>query len=318
MSNYNISLEKLKSLNGLVGSKNEISVLKAIPVKELSNSVKEELITDGILNSDGSIKKEIQPSIDILANPFGVVKYIFTGGVGIYEHSISYDETFKKHIQLILTPEAAVIDDEFNTENIIKVIENFVGKSDLKSLNISYKLKVTEALVVAAMLDMERKSSLRAFVDEVVYSHNSYNVNVIWRMVNSTNPSIQWFVYLVNEVVGDYDPLTQNQVQEAVNQLINKGIIDKNEEQYFLKDEFSLLSNRMVIVDNVISILTYKQEASKVLSSGFTCVQAGVHDLLILDYDGDEIHFESTSSSKLIEYMRQVLDSENYFKNMKA
>ncbi len=318
MSKYNIDLEKLKSLNGLIGKKNEMSVLKDFPDKEITNSIKEDLISDGILNSDGSLKKEIEASMNVLANPYGIVKYIFTGGVGIYEHSISYDQSFKKNVQLILTPKSIVIDDELHTENIVQIMESFVGKSNLKSLNITYKLKPAEALVVAAMLDMERKSSLRAFVDEVVYSHNSYNANVIWRIVNSTNPSIQWFVYLVNEVIGEHEPLTQNQVQEAINQLLDKGIVTKNGDQYLLSDEFSMLSNRMIIIDNVVSILTYKFANTQVISSGFTCIQAGVHDLLLLDYDGSDIRFNTITSNRLIDYVKQVLESERYFNNIKA
>ena len=49
-----------------------------------------------------------------------------------------------------------------------------------------------------------------------------------------------------------------NQVQEAINQLLDKGIVTKNGDQYPLSDEFSMLSNRMIIIDNVVSILTYK------------------------------------------------------------
>lgn len=318
MLKFNIDLEKLEALNGIVGPKNEISSLNYIDTKELSDGIKEEFSSMGILDSDWSLQSEIQPAIDILTNPNGVIKFIFTGGVGNYEQSLSYDETFKNYVSLTLTPDAAIIDDEVSTEGIARVFENFVGKSDLKSLSISYNFGLAEALVVASMLDMERKSTLRAFVDEVVYSHNSYNVNVIWRIVNSTTSSIQWFVYLVNEVVGKHEPLTQNQVLDALNQLLEKGIVTKSGEQYLLSDEFSLLSNRMVIVDNVLSMQSYKIQDSKVLNSGFTCVQAGVHDMLLLDYDGNELHFETICSTRLIDYLKGILDSEAYFQNMKA
>ena len=318
MLKYNIELEKLKSLNGLISSKNEMSVLNGIDSKELSEVEKEELASEKILDSEGKISKDVQTSIDILANPYGVVKYTFTGGVGVYEQSLSFDDTFSKHVQMILTNEYAEIDDNANINDIIEVMEDFVGKSNIKSLNISYKLNNTEALVIAAMLDMERKAILRAFVDESVYAHNSYNVNVIWRMVNSTNPSIQWFVYLINEVIGKHDTLTQNQVQEAIKNLIDKGIIVAKGSQYVLSEEFLILSNRMIVIDDVISVQTYKQENDGVINSGFTCIQAGVHDLLLLDYDGNEISFETITSTRLIEYMEQISDSEKYFNNIKA
>ncbi|NLL72623.1 MAG: hypothetical protein GX237_03755, partial [Clostridiales bacterium] len=70
--------------------------------------------------------------------------------------------------------------------------------------------------------------------------------------------------------------------------------------------------------DNVISVQTYKKDGSAVINSGFTCIQAGVHDLLLLDYDGNTLQFKTITSSKLIEYVEHIMDSEKYFENLKA
>jgi DNA-binding MarR family transcriptional regulator len=307
--------EKVGYLNSIIKEKNNLSLLNRYPVKNFSVDNMYELEETGLVDSNGNILETARPAIDILSNPYAVARLTFTGGVGTYENNINYDRTFLNNVSFTVTPNSISIDDQNNPQNIIKILENFVGKSDLKSINFTKKLNVAEALVIAAMMDMERKSSLRAFADEIHFTGNSYNSNMIWRIMNSTSSSIQWFVFIINEVIGEHVPLSQQQVQEAIEQLSEKGLVTKHGGQYQLSSEVSLLSNRMIIVDNILSVQTSKQDdTGEILSYGFTCIQSGVHDLLFLDYNGKEIIFETISSVRLIDYLERFLNCETYFK----
>jgi hypothetical protein len=98
----------------------------------------------------------------------------------------------------------------------------------------------------------------------------------------------------------------------VLEQLTEKGLVTKHGGQYQLSSELSLVSNRMIIIDNVLSVQTSKQEASgEILSYGFTCIQSGVHDLLFLDYNGKVIIFETISSVRLIDYLERFLNCES-------
>jgi hypothetical protein len=75
----------------------------------------------------------------------------------------------------------------------------------------------------------------------------------------------------------------------------------------------------MVIIDNALSIQVSRQdEAIGTISSGFTCIQSGVHDLLFLDYDGKDILFETITSAKLLDYLEQFFDCEAYFSRLQV
>ena len=56
------------------------------------------------------------------------------------------------------------IDDEMEPGSIVEILEDLIGRSNLKSVNIKQVFSVDEALVVAAMLDMEKKANLRALL----------------------------------------------------------------------------------------------------------------------------------------------------------
>ena len=309
--------EKFESLNTVIKEKNNLSPLGKYKEKAFSEDDIDVLNRMGMVNSDGTLLKTIQPAINILSNPYAVVKLAFTGGVGIYEHNMNYDSTFQNHVSFTVTPNNFSIDDETNTQSILQILQDFVGKSNLKSINFSGKFSTPEAYVIAAILDMERRSNLRAFVDEMPLNRNSYNASMIWRIINSTCSSIQWFVSLINDVVGEHVTLSLQQVQNAIEQLKNKEVILQKGAQFQLEGELSHLSDRMVIIDNTLSIQISRQnEFKEIVCSGFTCVQSGVHDLLYLDYNGKDIVFETITSARLLEYLDQFLNCEEYFSKL--
>ena len=75
-------------------------------------------------------------------------------------------------------------------------------------------------------------------------------------------------------------------------------MISEHDGQYQLSDSLSQLSNRMIVIDNVLSVETIgTDKEDKQVSSGFTCLQSGIHDLLRIDYDGTDVVFETISSA---------------------
>lgn len=313
MNKYVMETDKLQYLNYLLGDKNEISILNAYDTNGQTEMEHNSLCDMGIITPEGNIPENIKQTLDVLVNPHALVKIVFSGGVEKYEHSVSYDKSFHNPVSFTATPKGITVANESDNKAIIKVIEEFVGKSSLKSVNFQGKFSIAEALVICAMLDMEKKASLIAFVDELPYTSSAFNSNIIWRMINSTNPSIQWFVYNVNEVIGENVTLTQSQVQEAMKQLSDKGIITNQGSQYQLSPELSMLSSRMVIIDNVLTVETIgKNQDNELTSAGFLCVQSGIHDLLFMDYDGSEIIFKSISSAMLLEYIEHFLQVEAF------
>lgn len=311
--------DKIESLNTIIKERNNLSPLNRFTSKGFSEDDINILNRMGMINSEGNLIETIQPTIKILSNPHAVLKLIFTGGVGTYEHNINYDDTFQKHVSFTVTPNNFAIDDESNPRSVVQTVQDFVGKSNLKSINISKKFSATEALVIASILDIERRASLRAFVDEMPMSHNSYNANMVWRIINSTSTSIQWFVSIMNDVIGDHVTLTLQQVQEALEQLRARGIVEQKGGAYQLCGELALLSDRMVIIDNILSVQISKQDDKDgIVSAGFTCIQSGVHDLLFLDYNGKEIVFKTITSSRLLDYLEQLLNCEAYFSKLQV
>ncbi|MDF2537643.1 MAG: hypothetical protein K0S76_664 [Herbinix sp.] len=314
-----LDLDNIESLNTVIKERNDLSVLNRYGERDFTKESLDALSRIGMLDMEGNLLNEMKPTIQLLSNPYAVMKVMFTGGVGTYEHNINYDPSFHHHVSFTVTPGSFSIDDETNPMSIVKVLEDFVGKSNLKSINLSSKFDTTQALVIAAVVDMERRLSLRAFVDELPMIHNSYSTNMIWRIINSTSSSIQWFVSIVNEVIGEHVALSLWQVQEAVEQLTEKGVLLQNNRQYKLAGDIASLPGRMIIVDNVLSVQIAKKNATDaVVSSGFTCVQAGVHDLLLIDYNGKEMVFETITSVRLLNYMERFLSCEDSFAKLDA
>ncbi len=309
-----LTRNNIESLSSVIKGKNKLSPLNRFTSKNYSDDDKRNLSKIGIIDSEGNLIQTVQPVMNILSNPYAVVKLSFTGGAGIFEHNINYDNTFQNHVTLTITPNDFCIDDEANPQSILHILQDFIGVSNLKSINITGRFNVSEAMVIASILDIERRASLRAFVDEVPFNHNCYSANLIWRITNSTSSSIQWFVSIINDILGEHVTLSLQQVQEGINGLVEKGVMKKTGEQYQLIGDMALLPGRMIIIDNILSIHMSKLDEKKnIVSMGFTCIQSGVHDLLFVDYDGNEIVLESITSVGLLDCLEQFLNCEAYF-----
>ncbi len=305
--------EQIDGLNYVIKQKNDMSILNSFNNKELTEANKIFLNEAGIIDKDGNIREEQKEALEILSNPQALVKLMFTGGVNKYEHTISYDKSYDKYLSFTTAQDYYTIDTETSYTDITKIVEDFVGKSNLKSLNFNQKLSMQEALVAAAMIDMERRAILRAFVDELPHSSNSYTFNMIWRMVHSSNASIQWFVYCFSEVIGEHITLRQEQLKQILEQLVIKELIIEKDRQYHLSDALCQLANRMIVIDNVLAIETIGAgKDNKKNSAGFTCMQAGIHDLLVVDYDGSEVVIETISSAALLENIKNFLKMEAF------
>jgi hypothetical protein len=305
--------EQMDGLNYVIKQKNDMSILNSFNNKELTETNKNFLNEAGIIDKDGNIREEQKEALAILSNPQALVKLMFTGGVNKYEHTISYDKSYDKYLSFTTAQDYYTIDTETSYTDITKIVEDFVGKSNLKSLNFNQKLSMQEALVTAAMIDMERRAILRAFVDELPPSSNSYTFNMIWRMVHSSNASIQWFVYCFSEVIGEHITLRQEQLKQILEQLVTKGLIIEKDRQYHLSEALCQLANRMIVIDNVLAIETIGSgKNAKRNSAGFTCMQAGIHDLLVIDYDGAEVVIETISSAALLENIKNFLKVETF------
>ena len=309
-----LSRENMEGLSTVIKEKNELSLLNRFEARELTKENKSQLHQIGFIDADGNFLNTIQPAMGLLSKPYAIVKIRFTGGASVFEHSINYDDSFNNYVSLTMTPKDICIDDTSKPNSIIKILKDFTGVSNLKSINISGKYNIYEALVIASIIDIERRSLLRAFIDEMPVSHNSYNVNMIWRITNSTSPSIQWFVSIINDIIGSHQTLSLQQVQSGIDGLIEKGVLVKNGEQYQCTGEMEQLPGRMIIVDNILSSHIYKLDNDKkVIATGFTCIQSGVHDLLFLDYDGEEIAFETVTSAGLLECIEQFVNGNTVF-----
>ncbi|HHT97911.1 MAG TPA: hypothetical protein GXZ90_08475 [Clostridiales bacterium] len=307
MLNYTLSKDNIEKLNYLIQDKNNISILNRFESSELEEKDYKYFEEIGIINKYKLIEKSVDHVIDTLANPYNTVNIMFTGGVSTYEQSINYNDKMDSPVMLTMTPDNIYIKDD-DVLGVVDTLQDFVGNSSLKSINYSKKYNENEAYVIAVFLDMERKATLRSFIDEMPFSSNSYNVNMLWRVLNSTGSSIQWYVHILKKIIGEHKVLTQTQVKEALDSLVKKGDIVQVGSLYQPSAELTSLASRMIIVDNVLLVQSVvKKDVDEVISSGFTCVQTGVHDLLFIDFNGEEVILETISSSKLLNYITSFI-----------
>ncbi|NMB44485.1 MAG: hypothetical protein GX995_10190, partial [Clostridiales bacterium] len=233
---YILSKTQLEGINKIIEIKNDISIFNSFKESDLSYEDRLYLIDQGLLNEDKSIKDE--DILDILANPSSICKFMFTGGINKFEYFLLYDSTRDIKISFSVIDDQYLINDNISKQDIMDVIGDFTGKSKIKSLDIKQMLSPEEAIVLAALIDLERKNLVRSLVHEIPYTSNRYGINMTSRMMRSTNKNIQWFVYCVHELLGEKSILDLDEIKDNMDSLKEKGILSEEYGQYQLNNDY--------------------------------------------------------------------------------
>lgn len=303
---YILSKTQLEGINKIIEIKNDLSIFNSFKESDLSYKDRLYLIDQGLLNEDKSIKDE--DILDTLANPSSICKFMFTGGINKFEYFLLYDSTRDIKISFSVIDDHYIINDNISKQDIMDVIGDFTGKSKIKSLDIKQMLSPEEAIVLAALIDLERKNLVRSLVHEIPYTSNRYGINMTSRMMRSTNKNIQWFVYCVHELLGEKSILDLDEIKDNMDSLKEKGILSEEYGQYQLNNDYSKLANRMIINASVLTMETRNISKNMEKSVGFTCLQSSVHDIILLESNSTKVYLQTISSERLLEYIDKLLD----------
>ena len=104
----------------------------------------------------------------------------------------------------------------------------------------------------------------------------------------SGDPGIQWFVYIINEIVGSNTTLTLQQVETAIKQLAGKGSHGKRQPVQAVRRTSLYPAEHC---DNVLSVRSLRAEQNnEIVNSGFMCQSE--YMTCCFSYNNKDIIFE--------------------------
>ena len=295
----------LPSLGGLFpGPKN---VLSPLGLHFDQQPAPGELAATGLLDPQGKLKAAYQPWLAILANPASLVDLRFTTGEHLQQFSLYFGQPDAPPILMMNTSAGLLLEYPADTKAIVNGLLQFSSDSLVVSFDFEATLPTGPAIALAALVDLHRREVARAFADLALAENIFVSALNIENWIAHCPEDPQWITALMPQP--GLDSAHATNVKGDINYLIENGICETSGKGYALVGAALALGNRMVMIDNLYSVDIVRGEtAGQVRFASMAALQAGINDLLQINFLGDEVAFKSLSPIGFILQIEDFLE----------
>jgi hypothetical protein len=273
------------------------------------------LMAAGVCDAGGKAVPGIQPALDVLGNAQAFTRMYITGGPNAYEY-IVYFTADGRTASLINIKGDVQINCPSIADLFIEMASQALGSTLFRNAAIKASLTPEEALVFSGLVDLQRKEILRALAGSADIPPMSIDPPSLDTFLAAREGNYQWLNNVIRELAYDKNAPSP-QVQAVLASLADKGLVVKTGPAYRLSDDAAYLARRLLVIDTSL-VLTTGQLApdGTVGLAGFTCLQAGVHDLLYIDATGGTVEIQAVSSAAVLDYVRAFMTDPEALKKL--
>ena len=313
---YTIDAQLLGALGSLwQGTPTSVSPFRYGKTTAPGSEERAALVAAGVCDSGGQAVPGILPALDVLGNALAFTRMYITGGPNAYEY-IVYFTADGRTASLINIKGDVQINCPSIADLFIEMASQALGSTVYRNATVKTSLTPAEALTFSAMIDLQRKEFLLALAGSKESPPMSIDPSLLETFLSTREGNYQWMNNVIRELVsGENAPSPQ--VPADLASLAKKGLVQKTGQTYCLSDEAAYLARRMLVIDTSL-VLTTGQLApdGSIGVAGFTCLQAGVHDLLYIDTSAGMVEFQAVSSAAVLDYVRAFMTDPEALKKL--
>ena len=283
------------------GTPSSISPFQYGKTQAPGNAEKVSLAQAGVCDTGGQILPAIRPALDVLGTATGFTRMYLSGGMAPTE-CVVYFAPGRVPVSLLNAEGNMQIAYPAAVPQFVEMAAQGIGTSMYRAVPFSATLAPDESVVLAAMIDIQRKQNLKSVADEQSSSAADCEIPVLWKNLSRKGDSTQWLGNVLMELLSLDGIPSEDRVRKAAGSLVQKGYARMQGSSYQLSEILLTLAGRMLIFDNALTLTSGFLSAGGSLSiAGFTCLQAGIHDLLIIDAAADSVTFQTVSSAGVLD-----------------
>jgi hypothetical protein len=297
--------------------KSLLSPLRYGSQEALTDAQRSSLQEVGVLDGDGDISSVIRPTLVALAQTNAYARVRLVAWDELFEQMTYFAPDDQPAVSLTTRDEGVLVRNPAATEEALGILTQLIGESEVGGCPLRAELSVSEALTLAAMVDGHRKSVLRAFIEGTPFEPSLYDARAISEAVRDGIDSVDWLVTVVR-TISDYEAaLSEEDVAAALSSLAERHHVVREGHRYALGQGALAVGKRLLVIDHILTLdagsLT---EGGGLATTGFTCLQSGVHHLLLVEHREGVVRFSGVSSADLLASLRQSLTQPEALREM--
>jgi len=270
---------------------------KAVPDKKALSDA-------GICDKNGAILPSVRPAIEVLATAKALTRIYLTKSPGNIFEYIVFNSADGGSASMMNESGDQRINFPAVNQEVFVGLGQMLGTSVIRNCEFAADLTAGESLVLSALIDSQRRTYLKAIADDQEQGPVSLTKDKIATIVSTTEEDLQWFVSIFKKMLDIHGTFMAEVVPAALDGLISKGHVKKEGGFYSLSDTLLHLSRRMVLIERYMTVTSVKLgEDNELALAGFTCLQSGINDILMIDAGKGKARLETMSSARLLDYL---------------
>lgn len=311
MMEFTIQPELLPELARRCGmNTGPLSLITTEPSGTISPVGAEQILrVEGLVDDQGKVGEKYCREVTTLANPSSRLRIYAIQESSVLDFS-SFSGKDGSKISCTVTDHGLTFRTPPDNESTIKWLSGIIGQSTYIQTPLSVTLPAKETLVLAAAIDLQRKGLLMSVIENRLGQILEFNSKDIEDILNISNNLTTTFVSLVRGVVEFNELVSDIEVQDALSLLSIKGHIKSTRPgMYSLSNSFFQIARQLKVFSTVLRVSYAGIDLhQKIRLTGFTAVQAGPTETVLIEYAHDNSSIRTLSSQEFIELIKILME----------
>ncbi|OPX64120.1 MULTISPECIES: zinc ribbon domain-containing protein [unclassified Methanoregula] len=261
----------------------------------------------GICDEKGTLAADKKEAVTMLAQAEAFTRIYLTTSSKVIEY-IAYFGPGGKITGLTNDSGMQIITFPAPNDAMMELVRQTIGFSVYRTSPFTAQLTRAETLVFAAAVDLQRKEMLRKFADGKAADRLAISAKDIAGMLKTPPGNFQWLSSAFADLFTGVRIADETGVAPLFGSLAAKNLVTLSGKTASLSDESLLLARGHLLPSMYLTLTAGKaQPSGKTNAAGFSCIISGIHDLLSIEYNADEVELRSVASAEIHEYVKAFL-----------
>lgn len=262
----------------------------------------------GVTNANGELTAEAAAILGSVIEVMGFVRIIISVKEKFAEKLIYFPAN---GIPVLLSPGQKTFNFTAPAPigDILAGLAEQIGISTESIGDFAVELSAAEALVLAAVIDLERRHVLSELAAGKMPEPIAVEAVAVEKVLSATTESGQWLVPLIANLVGKAE---MESVETVFDALVKTGFLVDNGSRYLPADALWKIAERLPLTDRVCAVSAGREAKDAVILTGFTCIIGGAANFLYIETADGRVRFKTPSAREVlaeIEYLLTTPDA---------
>lgn len=287
------------------GSPSAVSPWKGVDAP-VSDAVRARLANAGALDATGA-RRELRPTLAAIATATASTSLclVGTGVLVVYVVWVSSDHD-PVGMSAIAKKGVFRLEDPAPTDRVVELIAALVGRGPLRGMDLALDLSIEDSVALAAIVDAQRHAILAGLGAGHAGADGPVDLGVARRVLDE--PPSSGLLSAIRRVCGPAAHASASGLTESIASLTRQGLVEGDSSAVRLAGPCAELAQRFAAITACVELANaYDSGADGVARLALACLQAGVSDLMTVEWVKTGIHLETVSADTVVGYIDRLL-----------